>query len=231
MKKIMIIVLFLISVVVLNSVTYAQDMIVDTETVTLETDIEAIGSEKVLTIDIEKYIEIGKNLEGSKSSKYYYPTKYFQNGQSWSSDNMETSDLTIGSAGCALTSFAMLASLYNSNDDPGDVNQTMGNYACPFYWTTAENYYNLPDLHYSAYSLSDSGAKLAIAGILEEEGVCIVGLEYTTGTHFVLARGYYQTSTTIGIRIYDPNSNKDYTYLQDYFDDGYSVYRLVYYSN
>ncbi len=173
-----------------------------------------------------------KENQGFRMSKYYYPDKYYQNGEFWSSDYMGNTKYTIGGSGCALTSFAMLISLYGIDENPRQVNNTMGNYACLFGWDVAQVRYDLPQYHFSDSDLNDDVAKSAVAGILEEEGVCVVGMKKNLTTHFVLARGYYMTSNNnIGIRIYDPNRSNDYIYLRDYLNRGWSVKYLIYYSN
>lgn len=51
---------------------------------------------------------------------------YYQNQQSWSNNTMQTCGSTIGKAGCALTSFTMVANYLGSNDNPGQVNTKLG---------------------------------------------------------------------------------------------------------
>ena len=62
---------------------------------------------------------------------------YSQNDPRWRSENMESCDLTIGSAGCALTSAAMILRYYNVNYDPSSLNTTLGSSACPLSWYLA----------------------------------------------------------------------------------------------
>lgn len=230
MKRIVILTLcvaLLFSTVVLADInfnTHVNEMC----TIQSETDVPV----NLTKADINKLIEIGKQLQkeaiaGSKSSTYYYPDKYFQNVEPWKDYEMETCGETIGEKGCALTSFTMLASLHNSTDDPGDVNVTMGDDACDFDWIAGEINYNLEQYHYGNSTLDEEDAEYAIAGILEDD-VCVVGMTYSGGTHYVLARAYYMTLNEVGIYIYDPAS-RDYSKLQDYFDDGYVVNRLIYY--
>jgi len=234
MKKRKIISLLLIVTLLLNSAAFinAAESIIETEEKYMQLD--TIISEKVIEADLSKYIEFSKQLSTSaatRSSRYYYPTKYFQNGELWSGDYMESKHKTIGGYGCALTSFAMLVSLNNYSDDPGEVNQVMGSNACNFAWDAAETNYNLEQYRVSWSTLSETTAEGAIAGILEEEGLCIVGMFKGDKTHFVLARGYNTGVGSIGIRIYDPESSRDYSYLQSYFDAGWSVNRLVFFTD
>ncbi len=44
---------------------------------------------------------------------------------------------TIGACGCTLTSAAMIFAYYGANLTPPSLSDCMGNYACPFYWSTA----------------------------------------------------------------------------------------------
>ncbi|MBI9010611.1 MAG: C39 family peptidase [Clostridiales bacterium] len=184
-------------------------------------------------LDLKYYIKKGESVGQTRaSSRFFTPTKYFQNNQTWSDDYMETAHLKIGPSGCALTSFAMLASMYGSTDDPGEVNTTMGDDACDFSWDDSRDNYGFDAHHISWSTLSDTTAKSAIAGILMEEGVCIVGMTYSGGTHYVLARGYSTNSSyETTIYIYDPAYQNNYTKLQDYFDEDYTVHRIVYYDH
>lgn len=70
--------------------------------------------------------------------------KLYQAGEYYSSDIMQTCGKTIGSNGCILTSFTMLVNYKTgSNYSPRDVNNTLGNLACPFVWGAAGNKYGL----------------------------------------------------------------------------------------
>lgn len=241
-KKGLIICLFLISILSYSMTGFSQDTIKkfqakNIKELALKEEIQLevyLGKNK--EFDVEKYRKIGESLQmlymqGAKISKYYYPDKYFQDGESWSDDEMETCEETIGDVGCALTSFSMLVSLYGYNDDPGEVNNMMGDDACPFSWNQAEENYSLPACQYNSSVLSNSTATDTIAGILEEENVCIVGLKRYGSKHFVLARGYRMSLSGTDVKIYDPSSYNDFSYLEDYFDEGYSVCRLIYYAD
>ena len=63
----------------------------------------------------------------------YWVPYYKQTDPAWKDDNMETCDQTIGAAGCTLTSVAMIFDFYGSSvDNPSELNDCMGNNACPF---------------------------------------------------------------------------------------------------
>lgn len=65
---------------------------------------------------------------------------FSQNDPAWKNDVMQTCGLTIGAAGCALTSAAMVFKYYGAvNKNPGQLNACLGNYACPLYWAVAAN--------------------------------------------------------------------------------------------
>lgn len=65
---------------------------------------------------------------------------FSQNDPAWKDNVMQTCGLTIGNAGCALTSTAMVFKYYGAvNKNPGQLNTCLGNYACPIYWATATN--------------------------------------------------------------------------------------------
>lgn len=52
---------------------------------------------------------------------------------------MQTCGLTIGAAGCLLTSSTMVFKYYGSSMNPGQVNTCMGTSACPWYFATGAN--------------------------------------------------------------------------------------------
>lgn len=142
---------------------------------------------------------------------------------------MQTKGYSIGSQGCVLTSFAMYADWDGSNDDPGDVNTTMGNDACLFAWDEAGTNYDLGSPTISWSSLTDAQAIVALIGIMDACTPAIVGMEYgSNGTHFVFARGYVASSSGAIIYIHDPASTNNTT-LGQYFNSNYSVNKIVYY--
>jgi len=63
-----------------------------------------------------------------------------QNDPAWRNNIMQTCGQTIGAAGCALTSTAMVFKYYGAvNKNPSQLNACLGNYACPIYWAVAAN--------------------------------------------------------------------------------------------
>lgn len=64
---------------------------------------------------------------------------YGQTDPRWADDIMRICDLSIGEAGCALTSAAMVFGYYGDTRNPAQLNACLGDYACPIYWQTAAN--------------------------------------------------------------------------------------------
>ena len=62
---------------------------------------------------------------------------FAQNDPRWRDNVMQTCDMTIGQAGCALTSSAMAFNYYGATTDPPALNTCLGDYACPLYWSIA----------------------------------------------------------------------------------------------
>jgi hypothetical protein len=57
-----------------------------------------------------------------------------QRNPGWANEVMQTCGQTIGNAGCLLTSATMVFQFYGSSKNPKQVNQCMGNKACPWYF-------------------------------------------------------------------------------------------------
>lgn len=63
---------------------------------------------------------------------------FSQNDPRWRNNIMQTCNRTIGQAGCALTSTAMVFKYYGAVDkDPGKLNTCLGRNACPISWSIA----------------------------------------------------------------------------------------------
>jgi hypothetical protein len=62
---------------------------------------------------------------------------FAQNDPRWRDEVMQTCGLTIGQAGCALTSAAMAFNYYGASTDPPTFNTCLGDHACPLYWIVA----------------------------------------------------------------------------------------------
>lgn len=179
-----------------------------------------------------------QSTPGIKEEIFLPMTHYYQDGQPWSKNIMQTCGSTIGEAGCAVTSFAMITSYYGYSDDPGEVNTKLGSYACPFSYANAGSKYSLSlvgDVH---QSVSNDYAKSYILGALRNNRPVLVGLNGGS-THFVVAYGYVEEIYDPGqgfygnkyYYIYDPWSPRDYYELDQYLNNGWSVNRLKVYDN
>lgn len=156
-------------------------------------------------------------------------TTYYQNGnQSWSNTVLNgCSPLTIGQAGCAITSFAMIASKYGSTDNPGQVNTKLGSYASSF------NH----DYAAAEYGLTVRGLTTVKGGIAENKsimrGTLLLGTPLMVtlakpggGNHFVVVKSYIRYSDgSYRFGIKDPTYNK-YNYLDQYMKDNYTIYNI-----
>lgn len=167
------------------------------------------------------------------SAKYISMTHYYQSGQTWSSKHCGgiSSNPTIGKEGCAITSFAMVEKFYGGSANPGQVSDTLGSNAYPMNWSAAATAYRLssPTINYYSNNILDKGkASSTICGYVRSNKPVIVGLKNSSGnTHFVVARG--AAPQNANVYIYDPASNKDYTVLDQYYNDNYYVYEIIVY--
>jgi len=158
---------------------------------------------------------------------------YYQNQQSWSNNTMQTCGSTIGKAGCALTSFTMVANYLGSNDNPGQVNTKLGSYACPIYWYIAASKYGLtygPDFNEDPIEVSKG--KTWILGELRKGNPVIVGYKKPTGgLHYVVCWGYGSFTSQGHLyeyyAIHDPTyGSKEQYSLDGYLNQGYSLRNL-----
>lgn len=157
---------------------------------------------------------------------------YTQNGESWSSSNMESCDLTIGSAGCAVTSFANNLNKYQTGYDPGEINTSLGSHACPFDYSYSAAYYNLEydNIFHSSSTTYDKTIAQALPtlfGILQDGYAPMIGLRNGSATHFVVVSGYKEYSDgSFVLEIVDTLESPTYTSLIAYFTAGYKVHRI-----
>ncbi|MBO8170117.1 MAG: C39 family peptidase [Thermoanaerobacteraceae bacterium] len=59
---------------------------------------------------------------------------FSQNDPRWADDHLNGCESTIGKAGCAVTSVAMVVKYFGVDTDPGQVNKDLGTDACPLNW-------------------------------------------------------------------------------------------------
>lgn len=167
------------------------------------------------------------------SAKYISMTHYYQSGQSWSNKHCGgiSSNPTIGSEGCAITSFAMVERFYGGSDNPGQVSDKLGSSAYPMNWGTAASVYgmNSPSISYYNNTMLDKGkASNSICTSVRSNKPVIVGLKNSSGnTHFVVARGAAPQNAYV--YIYDPASGVNASTLNTYYNSGYYVYETITY--
>lgn len=95
-------------------------------------DVDSISDEEKYRQANDELIALGEAAVKSRTNKFLDVTKYYQSGQSWSDDYMQTEMLKIGEAGCCLTSFSMIQRYLGGTLNPGEVNEKLGGYACLF---------------------------------------------------------------------------------------------------
>jgi len=123
---------------------------------------------------------------------------YSQSGQTWSSSIMQSCGSTINSAGCTLTSVAMVFKYYGVSIDPGQLNTKMGASACPLVYNDAVTkagagiVKSVSVTSPTAWSTVYSEARTAInAG-----KPYILGFRRAdSSTHFVVIKGYVNSGT------------------------------------
>lgn len=171
----------------------------------------------------QELIEIGATARKMRANKFLSMTKFYQSGQSWSSDRMLTCGATIGDSGCCLTSFTMIQNYFGGTLNPGQVNARLGSYACPFNYSGAASTFGYTIRNSVHQTVNDTTAIDFIIGAINSNYPVLVGLEKDSNseTHFVCAFGYNGTD----VYIHDPASSRDYTHLNQYLAD-YHVHRL-----
>lgn len=153
--------------------------------------------------------------------------RWQQSGQSYSNDLMKVHNRPIGTDGCALTSFTMIADYLRGLDyDPGQVNNIVGDYACPFTYELAGKRYSLElDVEvWTNQTVAQTAGYVADAISTHQRPVMIGMAKGDNDTHFVVAYAYSGEL----VYIKDPASY-DYPTLQDYTNQGYVVNRIFTY--
>lgn len=201
---------------------------------------EASASEPVIELDVyedtsefdemnEYLVERGReillNPRTRTSVNLVNISRLAQNNPSWANDIMQTEGVTIGSQGCCLTSFTMIRNCISSvSNTPRNVNATLGNYACPFYYNQAASAYGYQILTKARNDagLNQENARFNIVGAIDDfSRPVLVGLKNSSGaTHFVVAKGY---NTNGEIYILDP-APANYSNLSSYTNNGYFIY-------
>lgn len=186
----------------------------------VELDNSPILDESAFLSENKRMQDLGRSTKNAlTANKTLNVPHYYQDGESWSDNIMQTAGLTIGEAGCGVTSFAMIAKYKRDYYDPGTMNTWLGNYACPFNRSKAAKKMGYTVLNY-LYKPSTSTAITTIKGCIEANRPVMVYLVKGSNlTHFVVAKGYSGSN----ILINDPESDWDYDYLNTYLDNGWSV--------
>jgi hypothetical protein len=143
---------------------------------------------------------------------------FSQNNSAWKNNVMQTCSQTIGQAGCALTSTAMVFKYYGAlNKNPGQLNTCLGNSACPISWSVAANSCS-EDKAFYVDSWSFSYDKLQ--SMLSTDRSPILKLAKGDATHFVVVRSGSGTSPS-NYSINDPWDGVSKA-LSAYIDNGWT---------
>lgn len=244
-------VVFLVSIFILSmSKVYASDsqfnqdlddLVVDEVNVI---EYELIGNQVLSNIDVIassndqfSFFTLSLCEDCSLGVEYHVATlgmQYFsQKNLLWKNEVMLSCNATIGSAGCALTSFTMVLSKYIAGFEPDEVNDILGTNACPANWTAygttfGITYKNL--LGSTPKELED--VRSLLVGVLTQGRAPIIGLlkDVVNGadlTHFVVVSGYTEFSDgSWAFIIKDPAQTTNYPNLGSYIEDSYKIYRI-----
>ncbi len=160
-----------------------------------------------------------------------------QSDSRWADVQLGTAGATIGSEGCALTSFAMVATHFGEASTPAQVVERLGEYAYPLEWVAAEPRYGFHVLRKDSIRFRDSRlhdpewVRDTIEDTLADGYPVIIGiLQTSTGTpHFIVAYGLEPDGEGgYSILVRDPSVNSDYAHWED-VPSGWEVTRLVVY--
>ncbi len=144
---------------------------------------------------------------------------------------------TIGSEGCALTSFAMVAEYWGVPTTPPKALERLGEYAYPVEWVAAQPRYGFYIVRKDSVRFRDSRLHDAawvhdtIEDHLRDGCPVIIGLLQTaTGVpHFIVAYGLEPIGDgAFDILVRDPSTNSDYQAFSQ-IPAGWVVTRLVVY--
>jgi len=160
-----------------------------------------------------------------------------QSDSRWGGVALGSLGATIGSEGCALTSFAMVATYFGVSSTPAQVVEQLGEYAYPLEWVAAEPRYGFHVLRKDSIRFRDSRlhnpewVRHTIEDTLADGYPVIIGiLQTSTGTpHFIVAYGMEPDGEGgYSILVRDPSVNSDYERWEE-VPAGWEVTRLVVY--
>ncbi len=155
----------------------------------------------------------------------------------WRELTLGTDGATIGSEGCALTSFAMVASYWGVPTTPAQARTRLDTYAYPLEWVAAQPRYGFYVVRKDSVRFRDARlhAPAWVRDTIEDHirAGCpvIVGLlQTTTGApHFIVAYGVVPNGDgSVEILLRDPSENSDYQ-AWSHIPAGWTVTRLVVY--
>lgn len=153
--------------------------------------------------------------------------RFSQNDSAWKNDVMQTCGMTIGQAGCALTSASMVFKYYGANNkNPGQLNTCMGDKACPFWWSYGAGHCSEGKAIYIGY-YGFSYSTLVWA--LESDRPPILKLTKSGNTHWVVVNAVHGDGLSPDdYRINDPwdGINKN---LASYTNNGWALSNIVVY--
>ena len=161
---------------------------------------------------------------------------YSQKNLLWKNEIMLSCNETIGSVGCALTSFTMVLSKYIPGYDPNEVNDILGANACPANWTAYGTTFGITYKNLLGSASKELGeVRSLLVGVLSQGRAPIIGLLKVVEngddlTHFVVISGYTAFSDgSWAFIIKDPIQSAKYPSLNSYINDNYRVYRIKLY--
>lgn len=179
--------------------------------------------------------EKGSTLIQSRASKILDFNHYYQDDSRWKNKVIGSNGETMGTHGCAITSFAMIQSYLagfagTTKYNPLQLYNKYPSITYPIYWdTVASKFDEMEEWFYSDETMSYVEVAPYIAGLIEDELPVIIGLKSSAGTtHFVVACGYAGSA----VYIHDPQKSVNKSTLAGYasqFDLG--VYKIIAYSN
>ena len=174
----------------------------------------------------EEHFNNGEGIAQARVGANLNITKYYQNNYN---DIMQTCGKTIASSGCALTAVTMASNYLNKvNRNPSQVNDILGNYACPLDWYGAASKLGMRVIRLGGVSYPSISS--AIGGYLTSGCPVIIELELANGTsHFVLVKGYSRSSSSYTFQINDPSYNINYSTLNQYVNNGATVVGMIVY--
>lgn len=158
--------------------------------------------------------------------------RLLQSDPRWANVVMQSRGLTIGKAGCTLTSFTIVSNwLSNRSQTPAEVNTILGDDACYMNWTGAASKFGYRLTLFKEFSSSSlADAKDLVMGSIDYyQKPVIVGMATDSGeSHYVVAYGYNENMDII---ICDPaDCSPTRTTFSQYTNLHYYITQVIMYS-